>query len=36
MLEQFSRTEILIGKEGLKKLAKAKIAIFGIEELVLL
>ena len=30
MLEQFSRTELLIGKEGLKKLQKAKVAIFGI------
>lgn len=30
MLEQFSRTERLIGKENLEKLNKAKIAIFGI------
>lgn len=30
MLEQFSRTELLIGKEGLEKLQKAKVAIFGI------
>lgn len=30
MLEQFSRTELLIGKEGIEKLQKAKIAIFGI------
>ena len=30
MLEQFSRTELLIGKEGLEKLKKAKVAIFGI------
>lgn len=30
MLEQFSRTELLIGKEGLNKLKNAKIAIFGI------
>lgn len=31
MLEnQFSRTELLIGKEGIEKLQKAKVAIFGI------
>lgn len=31
MLEnQFSRTELLIGKEGIDKLQKAKVAIFGI------
>ena len=30
MLNQFSRTELLIGKNGLKKLENAKIAIFGI------
>ena len=30
MLDQFSRTELLIGKEGVEKLQKAKIAIFGI------
>jgi tRNA A37 threonylcarbamoyladenosine dehydratase len=30
MLNQFSRTELLIGKEALDKLNKAKIAIFGI------
>lgn len=29
-MEQFSRTELLIGEENLKKLKKAKIAIFGI------
>lgn len=29
-LNQFSRTELLIGKEGIEKLNKAKIAIFGI------
>lgn len=27
---QFSRTELLIGKEGIKKLQNAKVAIFGI------
>ncbi len=30
MLNQFSRTELLIGKEGLQKLKNAKVAIFGI------
>lgn len=31
MLEnQFSRTELLIGKEGIEKLQKARVAIFGI------
>ncbi|MBR3002653.1 MAG: tRNA threonylcarbamoyladenosine dehydratase [Clostridia bacterium] len=30
MLNQFSRTELLIGKEGIEKLSKAKVAVFGI------
>jgi len=30
MSNQFSRTELLIGKDGLKKLHKVKVAIFGI------
>ncbi len=30
MLEQFSRTELLIGKDGIEKLNNAKVAIFGI------
>jgi len=30
MLNQFSRTELLIGKEALEKLSKSKVAIFGI------
>jgi len=30
MSEQFSRTQILIGKDGIEKLKKAKVAIFGI------
>ncbi len=30
MLHEFSRTELLIGKEALKKLANSKVAIFGI------
>ena len=29
-MNQFSRTELLIGKEGIEKLQKAKIAVFGI------
>lgn len=30
MLNQFSRTELLIGKDAIEKLNKAKVAIFGI------
>lgn len=30
MLHRFSRTELLIGKEGLAKLAEKKVAVFGI------
>ena len=30
MENQFSRTELLIGKDGVDKLRKAKVAIFGI------
>ncbi len=30
MINQFSRTELLIGKEGIEKLQNAKVAIFGI------
>ena len=30
MLEEFSRTELLIGKEGIQKLQNSKVAIFGI------
>lgn len=30
MLNQFSRTELLIGKEGLEKLANSRVAVFGI------
>ena len=30
MVNQFSRTELLIKKEGLEKLSRAKVAIFGI------
>lgn len=30
MLNQFSRTELLIGKDGLKKLQQSRVAVFGI------
>ena len=30
MLDQFSRTELLIGKEGLEKLHNSKVAVFGV------
>ena len=30
MLNQFSRTELIIGKEGIDKLQNAKVAVFGI------
>lgn len=30
MLNQFSRTELLIGKSGLKKLADSRVAVFGV------
>ncbi|MBR1776680.1 tRNA threonylcarbamoyladenosine dehydratase [bacterium] len=30
MLNQFSRTELLIGKSGLDKLAKSRVAVFGV------
>ena len=30
MENQFSRTELLIGKDGIEKLQNAKVAIFGI------
>ena len=30
MEEQFSRTELLIGKKGIEKLSSAKVAIFGL------
>ena len=30
MSEQFSRTETLIGKDGIEKLKNSKVAIFGI------
>ena len=30
MLDQFSRTELLLGKDGMNRLAKSKVAVFGI------
>lgn len=30
MLDQFSRTELLIGEEGMERLARARVAVFGI------
>lgn len=30
MNETFARTELLIGEDGLKKLRKARVAVFGI------
>lgn len=30
MLNQFSRTELLIGKEGINKLSQSRVAVFGI------
>lgn len=30
MLNQFSRTEILLGQEGIEKLSKSRVAVFGI------
>ena len=30
MQEQFSRTELLLGEEAMKKLAKARVAVFGV------
>ena len=33
MLNQFSRTELLIGKEGIEKLQNAKVASLALEEL---
>ena len=30
MLNQFSRTQLLIGEEAIQKLAKSRVAVFGI------
>ncbi len=32
MLNQFSRTQLLLGEEGMKKLAGARVAVFGISH----
>ena len=32
MLTQFSRTELLLGKEGMERLKNARVAVFGIGE----
>ena len=31
MLNQFSRTQLLIGKEAMDRLSKTRVAIFGIK-----
>ena len=30
MLDQFSRTQLLLGKEAMNRLAQARVAVFGI------
>ena len=30
MLDQFSRTELLLGREGVERLARAHVAVFGL------
>ena len=30
MLTQFSRTELLLGKEAMEQLSKARVAVFGV------
>ena len=30
MLDQFSRTELLLGREGVERLARARVAVFGL------
>lgn len=30
MLDQFSRTQLLLGKEAMEKLKKSRVAVFGI------
>ena len=32
MLTQFSRTELLLGKEAMNKLEDARVAVFGIGD----
>ena len=33
MLDQFSRTQLLIGKEAMEKLRNSRVAVFGIGSL---
>ena len=30
MLEQFSRTELLLGRDAIEKLSRAKVIVFGV------
>ena len=30
MLDQFSRTELLLGREGIERLARSRVAVFGL------
>ena len=30
MLDQFSRTQLLIGREGIDRLSRARVAVFGV------
>ena len=30
MLNQFSRTELLLGKEAMERLAQSRVAVFGV------
>lgn len=32
MLNQFSRTQLLLGKEGMDRLFNARVAVFGIGD----
>lgn len=34
MLTQFSRTELLLGKETMEKLKQSRVAVFGVGEYV--
>ena len=31
MLNQFSRTELLLGKDGMERLKNARVAVFGLS-----
>ena len=35
MLNQFSRTQLLLGADNMERLANAKVAVFGIESAVM-